>query len=256
MSTTERNGIVSQAALAIEQLRINRIFQQSGWRRGMLDEHALLGLELDAVLLGADPMPPSQAETKYRRWMRQQKKAHKAAVRKQEERQARQAQVVRTYAAWEEKRRIGSEERAAREAQHMARARERAAQKAAQKEQHANRAQRALEDRWSTQTIARMAFEARFSLGFMEDMRQRRWEFDLCPSCQAPFWITRANLLHWDSYWKELPRCPNCYCPPLTDRIRRENPEWSYARVSHEVITAIFGSGKYAKTPELVALCT
>jgi hypothetical protein len=249
---TRGQGTPSQAALAIAQLRVNRLFTSrwTGWR--LLDEQALLGLELDAVLLGADPRPPlTQAETQYRRSLRQQKEADEAAVRKQEEQQARQAQVVRTYAAWEEECRAGKAERAAREAQRAAEARERAAQK----EQREARVQRALAERWATQAIERWAFEMRFSSEFMKIMRGLNWEFDLCPVCDAPFWITRANLINWDIYWKEQPRCPNCYCPPLTELIRSENPTWSPARVSHEVITAIFRSGKYAKTPELVALC-
>lgn len=212
----------SQAALAIALMRTGR-------RHDRFNDHAFFGLDLDDVLLGSDrvdvraptnspvepivalPLRPLDMDV-IRREARQQRE--------------RQENAARRRAAWEEKC-----------------ARDRA-------EQEKKRA-RDLED----QRAARAAFDAqclpRFSHDFLEDMRQRGWAFEMCSACGAPFWIMQANVDNWRLYWSGRPRCATCFCPPLTERVHRENVTWSWTRVSQAILSALRGSGEYSGAAEL-----
>jgi multidrug efflux pump subunit AcrA (membrane-fusion protein) len=223
----------------------------------LFDEHALLGLELDQVLLGADPAPRlSGPETKYQRWARQQKEKRAAAARDQAawaEQFARQKAEEAEWLAGAEKR-LAAEtaRRAEREAQQKAAAAERAAKREALQQAELLSREQALTMRWSSLAVERSAFEGLFAVEFLEGERQRGMVFDLCSLCRRPFWIQYNNLVNWVLYWKGPPRCFFCFCPPLADRACRENPAWSAARISHEIVSAIRGSGSYAWAPELV----
>lgn len=113
--------------------------------------------------------------------------------------------------------------------------------------------ERQLTERWSNQAADRARFEALFSNEFVRDARQQGSVFDLCALCNRPYWIQYANLVNWSLYWKGPPRCYACYAPPLTDRVRREHPEWTPLHVSHEIIMAIYGYGSYAQALELTS---
>jgi hypothetical protein len=265
----------SQAALVIAQMRAFR----ARWGSGMEDPDRLLGLQLDDVVLGADPAPPLEGETRYRRWVRQQKEAREAAARVSEaraaaekEREARWiAEADRHRTVAEEQIRLGEERRTKREEQRKievgqreiavaARWREqirlgeeRRTKREEQRKIEVGQRELAVAARWREQIAERAVFENRFAIGFMEDTRRSGWVFDLCSECGVPFWILHENLVNWSVYWRGASRCMLCYCPPLTERVRSENPQWSPARVSHEVVTSIGGSGKYAWAPELVA---
>jgi hypothetical protein len=249
----------SQAALAIAQLRSSRPPPWSRrWRYELFDEHALLGLELDQVLLGADPAPRlSGPETKYQRWARQQKEDRAAAARDQAawtDRVAREKAAEAAWLAGAEQRRIAENAlRAERLEQQKIAAAERIAQREARQQAEAFQREQALAMRWSSLAVERSAFEGLFAAEFLEGERQRGMVFDLCALCRRPFWIQYNNLVNWARYWKGPPRCFFCFCPPLADRVCHENPTWSAARISHEIISAIRGSGSYAWAPDLVS---
>ena len=256
----------SQAARAIELMRTGcpwrlRPFRSERLNRPLLDESALLGLELDAVLLGADPEPQLCPEMPYWRWAREQKELLAAAERERlaqvqaadRERTARAARQRAADEAWkagETQRQIDAQEAQARQ---KAYADERRVVREEQRRIEAQQWELDLAERWQEQATARAVFANRFAIDYLEAARDRGWAFNLCSTCTEPFWILRDNLINWRLYWGGAPRCLLCYCPRLTERVRRENPTWSPGHVAHEVITSIQGSGTYAWAVELIA---
>jgi hypothetical protein len=221
----------SQAALAIAQLRVCRWSLHRMINQARLDPSALLGLELDAVLLGDDPAPTPPEETRRQR-LRREEHERQAAAKK--------AQRLRD----EDHRRTMQKRREAQE--------ELRRQRDAQKAEARSQREEALAKRWADQALDRKLFADRFAEDFLREMHATGWAFDLCSSCTQPYWILYDNLVDWSLYWKGTPRCLCCYCPPLADRVRRENPHWSAGRVQHEIVRAIHGSGSYAWSSELV----
>jgi hypothetical protein len=168
----------------------------------------------------------------------------------------RENEVVerRRFAEDEEERRKDRAQRERREAVRRAQwEQDRAIQQTREAAQAAEveERERLLEDRRSAQAQDRASFEAMFSEEFLIAERERGLVLDLCGPCRQPYWIPYASLVNWGLHWEGPPRCRTCYCPPLTARVRRENPAWTPLHVSHEVVMAIWGYGPYAQAVEL-----
>lgn len=243
----------SQAALAILLLRAPRT-RWHGHGQGLLEDDTVLGLELDDVLLGADPRPPlSEVETNWRRWVRAQKEqdardradqeAHEARVRAQEERK------IVDFAKWAAAAEQAKVEAQARQEFLIA---ERVAQREAKKKEDLRRRVKKVAERWIVEGPQRAAFESLFSADLIREVHGLGSVFDLCTLCRRPYWIQYDNLINWDRYWQGPPRCYVCFCPPLVNRIRFENPTWTPMRVSNAVFMAMSGQGAYAYAPELL----
>jgi len=253
MYDASSTGTASQAALAIALLRSSRwAARKRFWSHGgYLDDQSLIGLELDDVLLGADPRPPLVTdETKYRRWVRAQKEALRAQKEAQDQAARDRAALEEERGAYEERRRIDAEQRRAAAQAQIA---DRRAQWEAKRRGEALARERLVAERWSEQAADRARFEALFSDELLSDARQHGSVFDLCTLCHQPYWIQYDNLVNWSLYWKGPPRCYVCYAPPLIDRIRRDNQTWTSLRISHEIYMAISGAGSYAWAPELTS---
>jgi hypothetical protein len=168
----------------------------------------------------------------------------KRYARAEEERQKASARRQQQEAEWQQRE---TERRARRE---QGRADREAAQKAEQERLFKER-ERLLDERRSAQASGRAPFEVLLSEEFLSAERQRGAVVDLCGVCSEPYWVPYDNLVNWSLHWRGPPRCRTCYCPPLTARIRRENPTWTPLRVSHEVVMAIWDRGPYAWAVEL-----
>jgi len=242
-------GEVSQAALAISLLHADRLYRHR--LCGLLDERSLLGLELDDVVCGADPYPPSvKGETSCQRWLRAQKaERDRIAIEQAMREAADKAREAEARARAEA--RAEAQERWKRDSDAAAVAR-RVARETRLREEMLQR-ERLLMDRWAVQAADRSLFESRFSVAFVEDLRRQGLVFDFCTLCRGPFWIQYDSLVNWTIFWKGPPRCTGCHCPPLVDRVRREHPRWTAVRISHAVVTANRGCGSYASAAELLS---
>jgi hypothetical protein len=157
----------------------------------------------------------------------------------------------RRFAEEEEERRKDRAEWEQREAASQRREAERREARQATHAAEALARERLLEERLTAQASDRAPFEALFSEEFLSAERQRGVTLDLCGLCRQPYWIPRKSLVDWSLSWRGPPRCRTCYCPPLTARVRRENPAWTPLRVSHEIVMAIWDHGPYAWAVEL-----
>ncbi len=242
-------GEVSQAALAISLLHADRLYRHR--LCGLLDERSLLGLELDDVVCGADPHPPSvKGETSCQRWLREQKADRdRIAI----EQAAREAEAKAREAADKARAEARAEAQARWKLDADAAALARRTDREARLKEEMLQRERRLLDRWAVQATDRALFEGRFSVAIVEDLRQQGMVFDFCELCRCPFWIQYDSLVNWTIFWKGPPRCTVCHCPPLVDRVRREHPRWTAARIAHAVVMANRGFGSYAGAAELLA---